>query len=172
MAPPTTTPDQVPAITVTVEENTLSTPKRERDTEDNTHSSSSKPEKKHRRRRNRQYRGGRQRRSTLKCSREQRNRHRKGPESFDVEATLRNGTVLVVTLTKTESGWKDSIREIVYFAPYTDIKRDVYTRVCSEYVNAEEIETVLEWMKTDFSQVRLLTSGGNDRTGDGEWVLA
>ena len=166
MAPPTTTPEQVPAITVTVEETT--TNKREAPVAADSTTSNKRP----RRRRNRQSRS-RQRRSTLKCSREQRNRHRKGPESFDVEATLQNGTVIVVTLTKTDRGWKDSLSEIVYFAPYTDIKRDVHTRVCSEYVNAEEIETVLEWMKTDFSQVRLLTPGGNDRTGESdEWVLA
>ena len=165
MAPPTTTPEQVPAITVTVEETSN---KREAPVAADSTTSNKRP----RRRRNRQSRG-RQRRSTLKCSREQRNRHRKGPESFDVEATLQNGTVIVVTLTKTDRGWKDSLSEIVYFAPYTDIKRDVHTRVCSEYVNAEEIETVLEWMKTDFSQVRLLTPGGNDRTGESdEWVLA
>ena len=155
MAPPTSTPDQTPAITMTVEEHTpqnTTSPKRRLPKDGNSSSSKKKPRRRH----NRYSHSNRYKCSTLICSREQRNRHLKAPDSFDVEATLDNGTVIIVGLIRTELGWKDWLKKIVYLAPYTDVKQDVFTRVCNEYVLAEDLETILDWMKTDFVEVRLL----------------
>ena len=94
--------------------------------------------------------------STLKVTRERSNRHKKFPETFDVEAVLRDGSIAIIRHTQTPRGWRDSIHKITFQSDTFETKRDLHTIVANEYIHCESPEEVLEWMKNDFSSVRLI----------------
>ena len=113
-------------------------------------------DEKKRNRHHRNNRRPRRKRSTLSATREQRNVHKKAPDYFDVEATLHEGSVAIIRLSHTPTGWKDSIMSVVEISPTFEIKQDLYPLVANEYIFAETPQQIIEWMETDFSSVRLL----------------
>ena len=74
-------------------------------------------DEKKRNRHHRNNRRPRRKRSTLSATREQRNVHKKAPDYFDVEATLHEGSVAIIRLSHTPTGWKDSIMSVVEISP-------------------------------------------------------
>ena len=120
-----------------------------------------KPRKNPRKKRHRRYNGTKRRASTLKVSSKRRYDHNfKSPKYFDVVAVLKDGTEATIRLTRTPKGWRDMVLSVdpEKMSSTFEIKPDLYTLVCNEYVHCETPGDVIEWMTTDFQSVSMINT--------------